>query len=99
LLGSPLALAIPQAFFNKTEQGGVLIIKVNDLSSKAVITTGRVRPSLPLDFSLKDLQNSIILRPCCPKAGPTGGAGFACPAGQYNLIIAFIFFAMIFPSV
>jgi len=28
-------------------------------------------------FSLKALQNSIILSPCWPNAGPTGGAGFA----------------------
>ena len=28
-------------------------------------------------FSLNALQNSIILIPRCPNAGPTGGAGFA----------------------
>ena len=30
-----------------------------------------------LDLSLNILQKSIILIPRCPKAGPTGGAGFA----------------------
>lgn len=37
-------------------------------------------------FALKSLQKSIIFRPACPKAGPTGGDGLACPA----LIISFI---------
>ena len=28
---------------------------------------------------------------CCPNAGPTGGAGFAAPAGQYSFNTALIF--------
>ena len=35
-------------------------------------------PHKTLVFSLKALQNSIILIPLWPSAGPTGGAGFAC---------------------
>jgi len=35
----------------------------------------------------------MILTPCCPKAGPTGGAGFALPACRASLITATIFFA------
>jgi len=31
-------------------------------------------------------QNSIMFTPCCPNDGPTGGAGFALPAGICNLI-------------
>ena len=41
-------------------------------------TKNAVAPALEF-FSLKDLQNSIILTPLCPRAGPTGGAGLACP--------------------
>jgi hypothetical protein len=32
------------------------------------------------------LQKAAILTPYCPKAGPTGGAGLAFPAGNANLI-------------
>ncbi|WP_245151929.1 hypothetical protein [Prochlorococcus marinus] len=36
----------------------------------------------------------MILTPCCPKAGPTGGAGLALPACRASLITATIFFAI-----
>src|SRR6185295_6704047 len=39
-------------------------------------------------FALNCLQNSMMLTPCCPSDGPTGGAGFAFPAGICNLICA-----------
>ena len=32
-------------------------------------------------LALKSLQKLMMLRPCWPSAGPTGGAGFAVPAG------------------
>ena len=38
-------------------------------------------PANDFVLSLNALQNSIIFTPCCPNAGPTGGAGFAFPAG------------------
>src|SRR5713226_5287012 len=47
--------------------------------------------------SLYDLQNSMIFTPCCPSAGPTGGAGVALPAGICNLTTAMTFFAMPLP--
>ena len=33
-----------------------------------------------LVLSLNALQKSIIFKPLCPKAGPTGGDGFAPPS-------------------
>ena len=42
-----------------------------------VIITGTGFPIKFFVFSLKALQNSIILIPLWPKAGPTGGAGLA----------------------
>src|SRR5688572_26077979 len=36
----------------------------------------------------------MMLTPCWPKAGPTGGAGLACPAGICSLICPTIFFAI-----
>ena len=36
--------------------------------------------------ALNALQNSMILRPCWPSAGPTGGLGLAAPAGTCNLM-------------
>ena len=44
-----------------------------------VIITGTGLPANAFVFSLKALQNSIILIPLCPNAGPTGGAGLAWP--------------------
>jgi hypothetical protein len=44
---------------------------------------------------LKALQNSMIFKPRCPKAGPMGGEGLAEPAGTCNLIYPVIFFATI----
>jgi hypothetical protein len=40
---------------------------------------------------LNSLQKSIRGTPCCPNAGPTGGAGVALPAGKFNLTYAFTF--------
>ena len=39
--------------------------------------------------SLYSLQNPMMLTPCCPSAGPTGGAGFALPASICSFTIAF----------
>jgi hypothetical protein len=36
----------------------------------------------------------MIFKECCPKAGPTGGAGVALPAGICNFIYAVIFLAI-----
>lgn len=33
--------------------------------------------------------------PCWPRAGPTGGAGVAAPAGRLSLRIIFTFFAIV----
>jgi hypothetical protein len=49
-------------------------------------------------LALKSLQNSIILTPCCPKAGPIGGEGFALPAATCNFIYAVIFLAILYSS-
>src|SRR5215831_6706219 len=59
-----------------------------------VTTTGRMIPSCALVWALKPLQNSMMLTPCWPRAGPTGGEGFAFPAGIWSLTIAWTFFAM-----
>lgn len=36
----------------------------------------------------------MMFRPWEPRAGPTGGAGLAAPAGRFSLIVALIFFAI-----
>src|ERR1700740_849064 len=51
--------------------------------------------TLPRWFSvaaLYALQNSMMLTPCWPSAGPTGGAGLACPAWICSLISPATFF-------
>lgn len=48
-------------------------------------------------FALKSLQNDIILRPAWPSAGPTGGAGLACPAGTMSRTTDLIAFDMLSP--
>src|SRR6056297_1984032 len=63
------------------------------------MTTGIVKPPLSAVFALNSLQNCIMLTPCCPKAGPTGGAGVALPAVICNLMRPVTFFAMFSPPV
>src|SRR5688500_6572622 len=43
---------------------------------------------------LNALQNSMMLTPCWPRAGPTGGAGLAAPAGIWSLIRVSTFLAI-----
>src|SRR5580765_7321105 len=51
-------------------------------------------PSCEFVWALKPLQNSMMLTPCWPSAGPTGGAGLALPAVICSFTIAWTFFAM-----
>src|SRR5690349_7094766 len=92
LLGSPEPFSILAAFLSRIEAGGVLVMNVKLRSAYAVISTGMIRsPSLAVR-ALNSLQNCMMFRPCCPRAGPTGGAGFALPAGHCSLMIAVTFF-------
>src|SRR5215475_7242453 len=45
--------------------------------------------------ALNALQNSIMLRPRWPSAGPIGGDGLAAPAGTCNLRNPVTFFAIV----
>src|SRR5271170_1178864 len=62
------------------------------------MTTGITVPVSPCVWALKALQNSMMLIPCCPSAGPTGGAGEACPAFACSLIVVRTFFAICLPA-
>src|ERR1700691_3567459 len=74
------------AFLRKNEAGGVLISKEKDLSENTVMFTGiGMFFSICCVFALNALQNSMMLRPRWPKAGPIGGDGLAAPAGTCNL--------------
>src|SRR4051794_12063717 len=53
-----------------------------------------MRPPACAVCALKALQNSMMLTPCWPSAGPTGGAGLACPPGICSLIGVRTFLAM-----
>src|SRR5947208_17093680 len=53
-----------------------------------------MRPFSCAVCALKALQNSMMLTPCWPSAGPTGGAGFAWPPGICSLMSVRTFFAM-----
>src|SRR5437762_1047337 len=58
------------------------------------MTTGIVVPASPWVCALNALQNSTMLMPCWPSAGPPGGAGEAAPRGACGLMVARTFFAM-----
>src|SRR5690606_10389937 len=58
------------------------------------ISTGMIKPGWPCVLALNCLQNSMMLTPCWPSAGPTGGAGFAAPAGTWSLMKPTTFFAI-----
>src|SRR6516162_1279724 len=55
-------------------------------------------PRMSLVLSLNCVTNAPMLTPCCPSAGPTGGAGVAWPPGTCSRIWATTCFAMLFPS-
>src|ERR1043166_7103858 len=82
------------AFFSSTEAGGDFRMNVKLLSEKTVMTTGRIIPFWSFVFALNSLQNAMMLTPCAPSAGPTGGAGFAAPAGNWSRMYPWIFLAM-----
>src|SRR3954464_9677851 len=94
LFGSFEPAAMFAAFFKRTAAGGLFVMKVNDLSLKTVMTTGRMSPACFWVTALNSLQNAMILTPRGPSAVPTGGAGFAWPAGICSLISATFSFAM-----
>src|SRR6476659_2107542 len=59
------------------------------------MTTGIGMPfSIFWVCALNALQNSMMLRPRWPSAGPIGGEGFAAPAGTCNLRYPVTFFAI-----
>src|SRR5580692_5050100 len=45
-------------------------------------------------LELNSLQNAMMLMPCGPSAGPTGGAGLALPATSWSLTRPATFLAM-----
>ena len=69
-------------------------MKVKERSSKTVISTGMIVPASDWVCALNALQNSMMLTPCWPSAGPTGGAGLAAPAGICSLISVRTFLAI-----
>ena len=74
-------------------------MKVNERSSKIVISTGTMVPPWPSVAALYCLQKSMMATPWGPSAVPTGGAGVAFPAGIWILTMAATFFLAIrFPS-
>src|ERR1051325_2410083 len=77
-----------------TAAGGVFVRKVNERSSKTVISTGMMRPFWSCVWALNALQNSMMFTPCWPRAGPTGGAGLAAPPGTCSLMSVRTFFAI-----
>src|ERR1035437_7228394 len=81
LFGLPEPLSMLHAFFSSTGTGGVFVMKEYVLSAKMVIITGMIIPTSFAILSLNSLTNCAMLTPCCPRAGPTGGAGVALPAG------------------
>src|SRR4051812_39716697 len=83
---------MPIAWRISTAAGGVFVMKVNERSSKTVITTGIVVPMSLEVWALNALTNSMMLMPCWPSAGPTGGAGDAWPPGAWSLIVVRTFF-------
>src|SRR5215207_2048912 len=58
------------------------------------MTTGIVVPMSFAVWALNALTNSMMLMPCWPSAGPTGGAGEAWPPGACSLMVVRTFFAM-----
>src|SRR3954451_8617452 len=90
--GSPEPFSTPAAFRISRAAGGVLVMNEKLRSSYTVISTGTTLPRCASVAALYCLQNSMMLTPCWPSAGPTGGAGVAAPALICSLIRPAIFF-------
>src|SRR5574338_1133153 len=88
LFGSPEPLSIFAAFLRRIDAGGVLVMNVKLRSAYAVMRTGMIRSPICAVRALNSLQNAMMLRPCWPSAGPTGGEGLALPAGHWSLMRA-----------
>src|ERR1700684_4336045 len=88
LCGTALPLSTPAAFLISSGAGGVLVMNVNDRSSKIEISTGMMLPRWPSVAALYCLTKSMMFTPCGPSAVPTGGAGVAWPAGTCTLTTA-----------
>src|SRR3954453_15355513 len=87
LFGSAEPDLIFAAFFRRKEAGGVLGVKGKLRGAETVRTVGIGAPfSSSCVEALNALQNSMMLTPRWPSAGPIGGAGFAMPAGTCSLI-------------
>src|SRR5205823_8321540 len=97
--GAPEPLPSRSASWIRTAAGGVFVMNVKERSSKTVISTGVMRPFWSAVCALNALQNSMMLTPCWPSAGPTGGAGLAWPPGIWSLMIVRTFFAISIPLV
>src|SRR5206468_10044608 len=76
LFGSFEPAAMMAAFFRRTAAGGLLVMKVNDLSLKTVMTTGRMSPACFWVAALNSLQNAMVLTSRGRSAVPGGGAGY-----------------------
>ena len=75
------------AFFSRKLAGGVLVANEKLRSANTVITVGIGMPfSSSCVAALNALQNSMMLTPRWPSAGPIGGDGLAAPAGTCNLM-------------
>ena len=79
--------------YEPAEAFDLVVIKEKLRSAYTVITTGIVRPASFFVRSLNSFVNAPMLTPCWPRAGPTGGAGVALPAGICNLMIPVTFCA------
>ena len=82
----------PAFWRSSTGVGGVFRMKLNERSSKTVISTGMIVPTCDSVAALYCLTKSMMPTPCGPSAVPTGGAGVALPAGIWILMTAAIFF-------
>ena len=79
--------------YNQQQSEGNVFGKSNVVSQSAVVYGGlrfisedQNLVAMSFVFSLNALVNSMMLTPRCPKAGPTGGAGFAFPASICSLM-------------
>src|SRR5690606_41262346 len=76
--------------------GGCIIKKSNVLIFIIVIASVNTLSGFFCDLAINCLQNSIMLTPAAPKAGPTGGDGFAAPPLTCSLTTLLTSFAIVF---
>ena len=86
MVPSPEAFSIPSSVITSDDVGGTPTSIVKLLSSWTITFTGTCIPLKSAVFAFISSTTALIFTPSGPRAGPSGGPGFALPPGTNDSI-------------